>query len=272
MRTRVKTYIFLVLILFSLGLVLISPSVNAKEYQLGFADKTRLTLIYEYTEVDSDKLEDLADSTEDDFYNDLGKLNKGDKFKLVVSDINELENYWLLSVELYKGKSLDERDDDFESRIFKKPKDLASKILKSDTEDKSSFFFLPVETEGYLKKVEEHILEDDKYLEEDYEFIVDNTKLIFDYVPSGYLDTFLQEYNDDGTLNLFEILCNYKTVFKIELVDSYEDYNIIIYSTIIIIVSVIAVLSISTLLVKKKKKEEPLDPKIKVNNILDKVR
>ncbi len=193
MRTRIKTHIFLLLILFNISLILISPSVKAEEYQLGFANKTRLTLIYEYTDVDSDLLEELADSTNDDIYEELSKVDEGDKLKLVISSIVDDEDHWLINVELYTGKELDQQSSDFETKVYKKPEKLVDKILGTDAVI-NSFYFMPVDIEKYLDKFEELALEDDNYLEMDYELYVNDTKITFDYTPFGYSDTVMMGF------------------------------------------------------------------------------
>jgi hypothetical protein len=131
---------------------------------------------------------------------------------------------------------------------------------------------MPLDTKDYLEKFEEIVVEDDEYLEVDYELTVDDTELTFDYTYSGYSDTLIQEYKEDGILLSFEILCDGEGVFKRELIDSYEDYSIIIYTVSIIIVSIVAILCISIFIIIKKKKKEPLDPKVKVNKMLKDIK
>lgn len=255
------------LILFNLGLVLISPAVNAEEYHLGFADKTRLTLIYEYTDVDSDLLEELAETTDDDIYEELSKIDEGNKIKLVISGIVDEEDHWLINVELYTGNELDKQGNDFETKVYKKPEKLADNILGTDAVI-SSFYFMPVDTKKYLDRFEEVALEDDSYLEMEYELYVNNTKITFDYTPFGYSDTVIQEYGDDGILVSFRILYYDKSVFEMELINSYEDYRVIIYSIVAIIILVIGISCLIFIVANRKKKSGSIDSKQRINEML----
>lgn len=266
---RIKTYLFLISILFNLGLVLISPTVKAEEYQLGFADKTRLTLIYEYTDVDPDLLEELADTTEDEIYEDLSQISEGDILKLVISSIDEQDGCWEIIVERYTGKNLDKQGDDLETRAYKKPKDLASEILDSEAGDISSFYFTPIDAEKYLHELEDLIVETEDYQEVEYELSVDDRALIFDYTPFGYTDTVIQEYGEDGVLVLFRIMYYDESVFSMELINSYEDYSVIVYNVVISAVVVVAVFSIVIIINRKReKKQRSLGSKEKINEML----
>ena len=271
MRTRVKTYIFLLLILFNLGLVLISPSVKAEEYQLGFADKTRLTLIYEYTEVDEDLLEYLADESGDETYEDFAEINEGKKIKMVISKIEEQDKHWSIEIESYSGKSLDRRGKNLNTKVYKKPEGLVDKIFESDTEA-LSLYFVPIDTQKYLEEFEDIAVEEDEYLEKEYELKVNKSMIIFDYILFGYSDMVIQEYGEDGILTLFKVLCYAESAFKMELIDSYEDYSIVVYTISFVITLIISILSISYFLAIKKNKKESLDSKILVYKMLNDIK
>lgn len=272
MKPNIKCSCFILLILMNLGLIIVSPVVKAEEYQLGFDNKTRLTLVYEYTKVESDLLGYLADTTGADEYEDLAKIDEGDQFKMVISDIDETEDFWLITVELYSGENLDERGDDLETKVYKKPSKLVNKIFEDDTEDTSSLYFMPLDTEKYLESLEELAIEDIEYSEVSYSIFVDGTELTFDYTGSGYSDTLIQEYGEDGILESFVIKSNGEEVFKRELIDSYEDFSVAIYSIFTIIVSIISILSVSAFIIQKRKKNEPLDSKLKVDKILKDIK
>lgn len=269
MRIRVKTYLFLLLILFNLGIILVSPSVKAEEYQLGFADKTRLTLIYEYAKVESDLLEYLAGESGDETYEDLAETREGKKIKMVVSRIEEQDKHWIIEVESYSGKDLDQRGEDFDAKVYKKPKSLVDKIFESDMEA-LSLYFMPLDTKKYLEEFEDIAVEDDEYLGKEYELLVNKTELIFDYTFFGYSDTVIREYGeDDGILTVFQVLCYAESAFKMELIDSYEDYSILVYTISFIIVLIISTLCVSYFLIINKKKKEPLESKMIVNKMLN---
>ena len=273
MRIRVKIYLFLLLILLNLSLIFISPTVKAEEYQLGFADKTRLTLIYEYTDVDPDLLEELADTTEDEIYEDLSQINEGDKLKLVISNVDEQDAYWLIKVDLYTGKNLDKKGNDFETEVYKKPKDLADEILDSESEDISSFYFIPTDAKKYLHKLEDLIIETEEYQEVEYELSVDDRALIFDYTPFGYADIVIQEYGEDGVLVLFRIMYYDESVFSMELINCYEDYSVVVYNVVVVVVLVIAIFSVVIVVThRKEKKQQSLGSKEKINEMLNDIK
>ena len=57
-----------------------------------------------------------------------------------------------------------------------------------------------------------------------------------------------------------------------ELVDSYEDFSLIIYTVTVIMVSIVAIICASKFINTRKKKEEPIDPKIKINKMLNDIK
>ncbi len=272
MKSRTKCNIFILFIMLNLSLVFVSPVAKAEEYQLGFENKTRLTLIYEYTKVDSDLLESLADTTGVEEYEDLAEIDEGDKLKMVISEIDEKEDYWLITIELYSAKDLDQRRDDIETKVYNKPENLVNKILGSDTDDAFSNYFMPLDTKKYLEKLEELVIEDDEYLEVDFELFADDTKLTFDYRMSGYSDTLTHEYNEDGILESFEIKSNGASAFKRELIESYEDYSVIILTATVVIISIVGFIGVSTFFILKRKNREPLDSKSQVDKMLKNVK
>jgi len=216
-------------------------------------------------------LEDLAEDTEDNIYQDLTKISEGDKIKIVISEVVEKDDFWAIDVEVYSGKNLDQRGEDFETKVYKKPDGLVDSFFSSDDGETYSLYFLPVDTKTYLEKFESLVLECDDYLEEEFELSVDGRELIFDYTPYGYYDTFIQEYSDDGIINILEILYNGDTVLKRELIDSYEDYSYIISTVFIIIISVVSAICISYFFVIKKRKRET-DSKTIINKMLKDVK
>lgn len=272
MKSRTKCNIFILFIMLNLSLVFVSPVAKAEEYQLGFENKTRLTLIYEYTKVDSDLLESLADTTGVEEYENLAEIDEGDKFKMVINEIDEEEDYWLISVELYSGKDLDQWIDDIENKVYKKPEKLANKFFDSDTDDTFSIYFMPLDTKKYLERLEESVIEDDEYLEVDYKFFTDNAKLTFDYTMSGYSDKLIQQYNEEGILESFEIVSSGKKAFKRELIESYEDYSVVIFTATFIIISLVGILSVTAFVILKRRNNEPLDSKKQVDKMLQNVK
>ena len=123
-----------------------------------------------------------------------------------------------------------------------------------------------------MEKFEEIALEDDKYLEMDYELYVDDNELVFDYTPLGYPDTHFQEYGEDGILLYFKIFSDGEEAFRKELIDSYEDFSIIVITITIVMVSTVAIFCISLYINSRKKKEEPTDPKVKIDKMLDDIK
>ena len=272
MKSRTKCNIFILFIMLNLSLVFVSPVAKAEEYQLGFENKTRLTLIYEYTKVDSDLLDSLADTTGVEEYDDLAEIDEGDKLKMIISEIDEEDDYWLITIELYSGKDLDQWIDDLEARVYKKPEKLANRIFDSDTEDTFSIYFMPLDIGKYLEKLKELVIEDDEYLEADFELFADDTKLTFDYTMSGYSDKLVHEYDEDGILESFEIKFDGISVFKRELIESYEDYSIIVFIATIITISIVGIISVSAFVILKRKNGEPLDSKNQVDKMLQNVK
>ena len=60
-----------------------------------------------------------------------------------------------------------------------------------------------------------------------------------------------------------------ESVFSMELINSYEDYSVIVYNIIIIPVVVVAVFSIVIIINRKReKKQRSLDSKEKINEML----
>ncbi len=275
MRIKSIKYGFILLFLSFIGLILVSSSVRAEEeYQLGVS--TNLTLVYEITEVDKEELENLARSSEDDTYKDLAELEEGTKFKLVISEIKEKDDSWVITSVFYSGENLDQQGDDLESKVFKDPSDLADDILSEEDAEESLFYFLPVEIEDYLEELEENILEDDEYLEVAYDVYVDGSELTFDYTPYGYDDTIVQEYTEDGILDSYTVLSDDEEVFKEELVDSFisSEFNgDFTFIRTIVACSIVAIASSVSVVAYKKKKVRPesLEIQEKVKKMLKEV-
>jgi len=271
---KLKSKIIIGMLVFSwiCGVLFSFTSVKAEEeYQLTLTEGT--TLIYEYTKVDEDLLEDLADSTGVEEYEDLAEIDEGDQLKMVIATIEKEEDHWIIMVELYKGKEFEERGEDLEVKIYKDPSDLKDKILEEvdDDDDQSNLYFLPVNVKEYLDNFEESVIEDERYFEAEYELSVDDTELTFDYTPLGYSDTIEQTYNEDGILEEFTILCNGEDAFKRELIDiSQESFNILSI-TILSIISISAISTIIGIYILRKKKYFPSDPEKIVDKLLNEV-
>lgn len=215
-------------------------------------------------------MNELSEATEDDSYKDLAEVEEGERLKIVISNIHERENDWSITAEVYKGKDLSQRGNDFKTLVYRQPEDLVEEVLISDAGGINSLFFFPIDVKDYLSEFEEIAKEDEEYYEKDYELIVDDKSLIFDYTFFGYLDTYVQEYNSEGILELFKILSSGKTAFKMELINSYEDYSNIIFA--VIICSISSMLLTSFFILRKKRSRKPLDSKDKINKMLSKVK
>jgi len=273
MKAKNISKMVLLLILCNLGIILISPSINADEkYHLGFTDKTNFTLIYEYTVVDDDKLEHLFQTTGVELYEDLAEIDEGERFKMVITDIEEDDNDWSIEISLYSGNNLDESGDDIEVKVYKDPEDLVEELFEESENEASAFYFMPLDVEDYLEDFNTLVIEDDRYLEEDYYLYLDERELIFDYTSYGYSDIFVQEYNNDGILESLIILCDGKEAFKRELVDSYEDYSVTVYSTIIIITSFLSILGSVAYISYRRKRLKPSEPQNKIDKMLKKIK
>jgi len=270
MRLKSKVIIGMMVFSWICGVLFSFTPVKAEEkYQLTLTEGS--TLIYEYTKVDKDLLKYLADSTGVEEYEDLAEIDEGDKFKIVIATIEEKEDNWLITIELYRGKDFTDRAEDLEVKVYKDPSDLKDKILEevNDDEDQSYLYFLPVNVKEYLESFEENIIEDERYYEADYELSVDDTELTFDYTIVGYSDIIEQSYNDDGILEEFVILCDGEEAFKRELIDiSQESFNVLSI-TILSVVSVVAISFIIGIYIFKKKKYVASDPEKKVDKLLN---
>ncbi|MFX1258285.1 MAG: hypothetical protein ACFFAN_10520 [Promethearchaeota archaeon] len=259
MRLKKGGYILIFLFALSFGLILLSAAVKGKEYALGVSEEDHLALIYEYTKVDDKELKNLAESTGVGEYEDLADIKEDNQFKMDLYKIESKENYWEITSALYSGENLDKRGEDVESKAYKNPEDLADKILEEEAKADFSLYFLPVDVEDYLEELEESILDSDEYYEVEYDLFVDGSELTFDYTPYNYSDTIVQEYNGKGILESFEILSDGEKVFKLELVDSYEEQFSLSLVFIAIIVTIVAVSTAAVsyvcwILVLKKKK------------------
>ena len=220
-------------------------------------------------EVDEDLLEDLADSTDVEEYEDLAEIDEGEQIKMVIAIIEEDDDHWLITVELYKGKDFEERAEDLEVKVFKDPSDLKDEILEEDEDDQSYLYFLPVNVKDYLDDLEESVIEDERYFEAEYELSVDGTELTFDYTPLGYSDTIEQRYTEDGILEEFVILCDGEDAFKRELVDISQESLNVLSIMILSVISVIASSAIIGIYIFKKKKYIASDPEKKVEKLLN---
>ena len=188
---------------------------------------------------------------------------------MVIATVEEEEDRWIITVELYKGKDFEERAEDLEVKVYKDPSDLKDEILEEEDDDQSSLYFLPLNVEEYLDSFEESVIEDERYYDADYELSVEDTELMFDYTPLGYSDTVEQTYNDDGILEKFVILSDDKEALKRELVDiSQESFNVLSI-TILSIISVVASSVFIGMHIFKKKKYVASDPEKKVDKILN---
>ena len=260
----------MVLLSWIFGVVFSFITVKAdEEYRLTLTEGT--TLIYEYTEVDEDLLEDLADTTGVEDYEDLAEIDEGDKIKMVITEIEEKDDNWVIIVELYKGKDFNERGEDVEVKVYKKPSDLKDEVLEGEEDEQSHLFFLPVSVEDYLDRLEESVIKDERYYEAEYELSVEDTELTFDYTIVGYSDTIEQKYSEDGILEEFVILCDGEEAFKRELVDiSQESFNVLSI-TIISVISAVAISVIIGTVVIKKKKYFTTDPEKTVDKLLNEI-
>ena len=238
------------------------------EYQLRLTEGT--TLIYEYTEVDEDLLEALADSTGVEEYEDLAEIDEGEQIKMVIATIEEDDDHWLITVKLYKGKDFEERAEDLEVKVFKDPSDLKDEILEEEEDFQSYLYFLPVNVKDYLDSLEESVIEDERYYEVDYELSVEDKELTFDYTLLGYSDTIEQTYSEDGIIEEFVVLCNSEEAFKKELVDiSQESLNVLSITILSVIFIIAATSFIGFVIIKKKKYMNSLDPEKKVDKLLN---
>jgi len=241
------------------------------EYELMLSEGT--TLVYEYTEVNEDLLEELADSTGVEEYEDLAEIDEGDKIKMVIFAIEEEDERWVITLELYKGKDFEERAEDLEVKVYKDPSDLKDKILEEvdDDDDQSYLYFLPVNVKDYLESFEESVIEDDRYYEVNYELSVDDTELTFDYTIVGYSDIIEQIYNDDGILEKFSILCDGEDAFKRELIDISQESLNVLSLTVLSVISMLTSSVIIGVYIFKKKKYVASDPEKKVDKLLNEV-
>ena len=254
------------MVLWNLGLVISFTAVKAdEEYQLKLTEGT--TLIYENTKVDEDLLEYLSDTTGVEDYEDLAEEKKGEQFKLVIANIAEKEDHWLLVVQLYRGKDLSEREEDIEFKVYKKPSDLKDEILEDENDP--DLHFLPNNIEDYLIELMNSVIDDDKYYQVDYNLYVDDTELTFDYTPMGYSDKIEYKYSEDGILEEFAISCDGEEAFKRELIEISSGSNIILLITIPIAISIIGTIFIVAKVMFKKKKNKKKIPQIRKNWLKD---
>lgn len=260
----------MVLLLWIFGIIFSFTTVRAEdEYQLTLTEGT--TLIYEYTEVDEDLLKYLSDSTGVEEYEDLAEIDEGDRLKMVIATIEEEDDRWVIIVELYIGKDFEERAEDLEVKIYKDPSDLKDKILEEEEEDQPNLNFLPVNVEDYLDNLEESVIEDERYYGMEYDFLVDDTEVIFDYTYSGYSSVIEYKHTEDGILEEIIILCDGEDAFKRELVDiSQESFNVFSI-TVLGVISIISSSFIIGIYVFKKKQYIASDPEKKVDRLLNEV-
>lgn len=271
-KGKLKCVLIICVVFWNFGLIFSLTPVKAnEEYKLALTEGT--TLIYEYTKVDEDLLEDLADSTGVEEYEDLAKIDEGDQLKMVITTIKEEDDRWIITVELYKGKEFEERAEDLEVKVYKDPSDLKDEILEEeeDDDDQSNLYFLPVNVKDYLDSFEECVIEDERYYEADYELSVDDTELEFDYTIVGYSDTLEQTYTEDGILEEFVILCDGEDAFKRELVDISQENVNVLSIMILSVVSVVASSVIIVIYIFKKKKYVASDPEKKADRLLNEV-
>ena len=269
MKLKSKVIIGLVLLSWICGVFFSFTTGRAEdEYQLTLTKGT--TLIYEYTEVDEDLLEYLADTTGVEEYEDLAEIDEGEQIKMVITEIEEKDDHWLITVELYKGKDFNERGEDIEVKVYKKPSDLKDEVLEGEEDEQSHLFFLPVSVEDYLDSFEESVIEDERYYEVDYELYVDDTKFVFDYTAVGYSDAIEQKYSEEGILEEFMVLCNGEDAFKRELIDISSKGNFALSITILSVVSVIATsIIIMTVINKRKRYKKSSDSEKIVEKLLN---
>ena len=269
MRLRSKVIIVVMVFSWIFGIFFSFTIVRAEdEYQLTLTEGT--TLIYEYTKVDEDLLEELADSTGVEEYEDLAELDEGDQLKMVIATIEEDDDHWLITVELYKGKEFEDRGEDLEVKVYKDPSDLKDEILE-EGDDQSSLYFFPVNVKEYLDSLEDRILEDERYYEADYELSVEDAKLTFDYTSLGYSDTIEQTYSEDGILEELKILCYGEDAFKRELVDVSQETINSLSITILSIISISAISTIIAIYILRKKQYFASDPEKVVDKLLNEV-
>lgn len=112
-----------------------------------FYYKYAIALIYEYSEIDDEELEYLAKSTVIDGYEDLPDIEEGEQFKMDLIKIKNKEDYWEITSALYPGENLDKCGEDIESKMYKKPEDLADEILEEEDKHYFSLYFLPIDVE-----------------------------------------------------------------------------------------------------------------------------
>lgn len=268
MRLKSKVIIGMLIFSWICGVLFSCTTVRAEdEYQLTLTEGT--TLIYEYTKVDEDLLEDLADSTGVEEFEDLAEIDEGDQLKMVIMTIEEEDDRWVITVELYKGKNFEERAEDLDVKVYKDPSDLKDKILDEEESDQSHLYFLPVNVKDYLDNLEESVLKDERYYETEYELSVDDTELTFDYTVVGYSDTIEQVYTNDGILEEFTILCNGEDAFKRELINISQEIVNALSITILSVISVVASSVIIGMYIFKKKKYVASDPEKNVDKLLN---
>ncbi len=246
MKLKTTRIIFLLFVV--IFTIPIRFSFSNSQYKLGFKEGT--VLIYEFSTVNTTLLDILAEY--DYSYNELIDIPEGFAIKWVINNIKSQKTNWTISANLFTGDNLDEYSGNLQTICFRSPELFSNSVFNS-----SDVFldFLPIDVTEYLLNFDSYI--PDLFNDTCY---INDKSINFDFTPIGYKDTTKYQYNTQGILEEYNILCDNQVALSKVLIKSYKQQEPF-HSFIILFIVIASILSLIGFVIIYKYRQKKKAPK-----------
>ncbi len=209
-------------------------------------------IIYEYNVVNTSLLYDLGE--EHEFYKNLSlsSIKEHSKIKLIVDDMYEASNYWLIKFRLYNYSS-NNLIGYMNKYCAKSPEVFVDQIYSGDILD-----VLPADVNSFLLQLRDLVAEYN-----DSSIQISDYNIIFDYTAVGDNYVFAFNYNQRGILDRYSLLYKGFVAFEKTLIAfSSKDGDFSLLLIIFILVISFASVGGGIFTYKKKTREKNRSKKI----------
>ena len=209
-------------------------------------------MVYEYNVVNTSLLYDLEE--ENGFYKNLSlsRIEEHSKIKLIVDDIYEDYEYWIIRFRLY-NYSLNSLIGYMNRYCAKFPEVFADQIYSEDFLD-----ILPTNVNNFLLQSHDLVAEYN-----DSSIQINDHSIVFDYTVSGNNDTSVFNYSSHGILDKYSLLYKGYVAFEKTLIAfSREDNDFPLLLVIFILIVSCASVGVGIFVYKKRTREKSRSKKI----------